>query len=242
MFNNIKRDKIKSMSRSVERSIGYRFKDPYLLLRALTHQSSLDVKDFVKMSNQRLEFLGDRVLGLVIAEYLLAQSEQDAEGEIAPRLNMLVSKQACARAAKNINLGKYLLLSQQEESSGGRNKESILGDACEALIAAIYKDSNLDSARRFILKVWENQLKEISESDCVKDPKTLLQEFVQSKKGSLPVYRLVSREGPDHEPEFTIELKALGWTSIGVAFSKQEAERAAARTALRMLKQEYGEQ
>lgn len=225
----------------LEETIGYKFSDKKLIQRAMTHQSALDVGDFVEKGNQRLEFLGDRVLGLVIAEYLFSQSKNFTEGQLAPRLNMLVSKQACARAAEKINLGKYIVMGLQESSSGGRLKVSILGDACEALIAAIYRDGGLEQARRFILDVWSEQIAEVYESSCVKDPKTLLQEFVQARKGKLPVYKLVETDGPAHKPQFTVELKVLGWTSIGVAFSKQEAERAAARVALRELTKEFGE-
>lgn len=227
--------------RELENTIGYEFSDKQLLQRAMTHQSALDVGDFIEKGNQRLEFLGDRVLGLVIAEYLFSQSKNFSEGQLAPRLNMLVSKQACARAAEKINLGKYIVMGLQESASGGRLKISILGDACEALIAAIYRDGGIEAARQFILDVWAEQIAEVYDSSCVKDPKTLLQEFVQARQGKLPVYKLVRRDGPDHKPEFTVELKVMGWTSIGVAFSKQEAERVAARVALQELTREFGE-
>ena len=222
----------------LEESIGYEFSDKKLLTRAMTHHSSLDVGEFIEKGNQRLEFLGDRVLGLVIAEHLFTQSRNFSEGELAPRLNRLVSKQACARAANGISLGNYIVLGHQETISGGRTKISILGDACEALIAAIYRDGGLEEARRFILAAWTDQLAELEQTDCVKDPKTLLQELVQARKGNLPEYNLVKQDGPDHRPRFTVELRVMGWTSVGVAFSKQEAERVAASVALRELQQE----
>lgn len=222
----------------LEEAIGYEFSDKKLLTRAMTHHSSLDVGEFIEKGNQRLEFLGDRVLGLVIAEHLFSQSRNFSEGELAPRLNRLVSKQACASAANSISLGNYIVLGHHELVSGGRTKTSILGDACEALIAAIYRDGGIEEARRFILAAWADQLAEVEQTDCVKDPKTLLQEFVQARKGSLPVYNLVKRDGPDHRPRFTVELKVLGWTTVGVAFSKQQAERVAASVALRELNRE----
>lgn len=225
----------------LEAKIGYIFSDKNLLSNALTHQSSLDESDFVEKGNQRLEFLGDRILGLVISDYLYTHSQDFPEGELAPRLNMLVSKQACARSAKKISLGNHVILGLSEAESGGRMKESILGDACEALIAAIYRDGGLEKARSFILEVWDDQLNEVEKRICAKDPKTLLQEFVQSKKGDRPNYKVVKREGPDHSPEFTVELRAMGWTSIGVASSKQKAERAAASVVLRELRKELGE-
>ena len=185
--------------------IGYTFKDASFLKRALTHSSSGGRSSQKKKSdNERLEFLGDRVLGLVIAEILISRFPDSTEGELAPRFNALVRKEACADVARQIDLGSDLIMSQGEAQAGGRRKEAILGDACEALIAAIYSDGGLEAARAFIQRFWLSRLEAVEVPP--RDPKTMLQESLQSRGMAPPEYKLRERGGPDHAPVFTIAL------------------------------------
>lgn len=195
--------------------------------RALTHASA-----GADASNERLEFFGDRVLGLVIAEKLYELYPGDAEGALALKLNALVRQDACAQAAELAGLSDHLILANSEEGSGGRRKAAILAGACEALIAALYFDGGMDVARAFILRYWAEALATLN--DDMRDPKTVLQEWAQSRKGSGgPAYRLVRREGPDHAPRFEIEVRVKGEEpALGEGGSKREAEQAAAKALL----------
>jgi ribonuclease-3 len=211
--------------------LGHSFKDKDLLTRALTHASVSTID-----SNERLEFLGDRVLGLVIAEQLHHRFPQDPEGIMALKLNALVRSEACARAAEKIGLGEFLILANSEVVSGGRKKAAILAGACEAVIAALYLDGGFDVARDFILHNWEEQFAGLGRD--MRDAKTALQEWAQAKKGgAAPVYKLVKREGPDHAPRFVVEASVTGQEPVtGEGNSKREAEQAAARAMLEKLK------
>lgn len=213
-----------------EDRIGYRFRNPDLLTRALTHASAT-----AAASNERLEFLGDRVLGIVIAEKLYMLYPDDPEGTLALKFNALVRSEACARAAEKIGLGEYLILANSESSSGGRKKEAILAGACEAMIAAIYLDGGFDAACRFIETNWEEQFAGLHTD--MRDAKTALQEWAQARKGgAAPVYRLVKREGPDHAPRFSVEVSVAGQApATGEGGSKRDAEQAAARAMLEQL-------
>jgi ribonuclease-3 len=214
--------------------VGYKFKDPKLLVRALTHPSAVGGGDPVRDSNQRLEFLGDRVLNLVIAERLMERRKMESEGELAPRLNRLVKKGACADAMRHLDLQEFVLLSDGEEAAGGRRRESTLGDACEAIIGAIFKDGGLSPARKFIEKAWAPQF--ASTPTETKDPKTLLQEWAQGQGLPLPDYDVLSRSGPDHEPVYEIEAKVEGrGSAVATGPSKREAERSAAALLLQSL-------
>ena len=214
--------------------IGYKFKDAALLVRALTHPSAVGGGDAVRDSNQRLEFLGDRVLNLVIAERLMERRKMESEGELAPRLNRLVKKGACADAVRHLELQEFILLSDGEEAAGGRKRESTLGDACEAVIGAIFKDGGLSPARKFIEKAWAPQF--ASTPSETKDPKTLLQEWAQGQGLPLPDYDVLSRSGPDHEPIYEIEAKVEGrGSAVATGASKREAERSAAALLLQSL-------
>ncbi|MBI1187184.1 MAG: ribonuclease III, partial [Alphaproteobacteria bacterium] len=154
--------------------MGFTFKDEARALEALRHGSVVDPRT-EERSNERLEFLGDRVLNLVIAEELFKAFPTSAEGRLAPRFNALVDRTACARAARRIGLGDALEMSRSEEESGGRNKDAILADACEALIAAIYLDGGFDAARAVVLRIWADDLADIEAS--ARDAKSLLQEW-----------------------------------------------------------------
>lgn len=210
-----------------EQLLGHTFKDRGLLTRALTHASANS-----PASNERLEFLGDRVLGLVIAERLHTLYPDDAEGTLALKLNALVRSEACARAAENARLADYLILANSEIVSGGRKKVAILAGACEAVIAALYLDGGFDLARGFIDKNWADQFGHLDRD--MRDAKTALQEWAQARKGGgAPSYKLIGREGPDHAPRFVIEVGVSGQESAtGAGSSKREAEQAAAKAML----------
>ena len=220
--------------KAAQDAVGYKFRDGKLLVRALTHPSAVGNGDAVRESNQRLEFLGDRVLNLVIAERLMERRKMESEGELAPRLNRLVKKGACADAVRHLNLQEFVLLSDGEEAAGGRDRESTLGDACEAIIGAIFKDGGLSPARKFIEKAWAPQF--ASAPAETKDPKTLLQEWAQGHGLPLPGYDVLSRSGPDHEPIYEIEAKVEGrGSAVATGPSKREAERSAAALLLQSL-------
>jgi ribonuclease-3 len=211
--------------------IGYRFQQPELLVRALTHGS---LSSTTRPDNQRLEFLGDRVLGLVMAEALLDADVDATEGVLAPRYNALVRKETCADVARDIDLGAVLKLGKSEMVSGGRRKEALLGDGMEALIAAVYCDGEFSAARDLILRLWGKRIYEVEED--ARDPKTALQEFVQARGETTPIYEIIKREGPDHAPEFTITVTlASGERAEAKAGAKRQAEQAAAKALLERL-------
>lgn len=211
--------------------LGHSFKRPELISRALTHGS---ISSSTRPDNQRLEFLGDRVLGLVMAEALLAKDREASEGILAPRFNALVRKEACAAVARDIELGLVLKLGKSEMVSGGRRKEALLGDAMEAVIAAVYLDAGFDAAKKVILSHWEKRI-DIVEDDA-RDAKTSLQEWVQARGQKPPAYTIIKRDGPDHAPQFTIEVSVTsGQSAQAVAGSKRHAEQAAAKALLERL-------
>lgn len=211
--------------------IGHQFSRPELLVRALTHGS---FSSQTRPDNQRLEFLGDRVLGLVIAETLLADDSEASEGQLAPRFNALVRKEACADVARAVDLGAVLKLGRSEMLSGGRRKQALLGDAMEAVIAAVYLDGGLEAARAVILALWGARIAEV-EADA-RDAKTALQEWAQARGMTPPRYVETAREGPDHAPVFTIEARlADGRSASASAASKRKAEQGAAAALLKQI-------
>jgi ribonuclease-3 len=212
----------------LEQRLGYVLRDRDLLERALTHSS---VGDGTRKSgdNERLEFLGDRVLGLLTAERLIELDPKASEGDLAPRLNALVNRQACARVARRMGLGPAMRLSGAESKTGGRNKDSILADACEAVIAALYIDGGLDVVRTAYLGLWAEEFEQMSEPRP-KDAKTLLQEWSQGRGLPLPAYSVVKRSGPDHAPAFEVEVTIPSYAPAkGAGQSRQSAEKAAAQ-------------
>lgn len=214
--------------------IGHSFGRPELLLRAVTHAS---ISSATRPDNQRLEFLGDRVLGLVMAEALLAADPKATEGQLAPRFNALVRKETCAEIAREIGLGDVLKLGRSEMMSGGRRKEALLGDAVEALIAAVHTDAGFDAARRLILRLWGGRIAAVAED--ARDPKTSLQEWAQARGLALPAYTETGRDGPDHQPMFTVTVTLEGGAAASArAGSKRVAEQAAARALLDRLEGE----
>ncbi|MCF6276094.1 MAG: ribonuclease III [Robiginitomaculum sp.] len=214
----------------LETEIRLVFKDKHLIVKALTHPSYGDGRS--KDPNyERLEFLGDRVLGLLTAERLFVLDTGN-EGSMARRLNALVRKEACARVARRIDLGSYLLMSPSEVRQGGRDKTSILGDACEALLAAIYLDGGLESADKFYNEFWREELENVFKKNN-KDPKTELQEKASASGYGLPEYSVAGRTGPDHRPLFVIEVDVPGLGAAkGTGKSKKDAERYAAQHLL----------
>lgn len=212
----------------LQERLGYRFKTPALLREALTHGSALDGGK--GRSYNRLEFLGDRVLGLIVAERLFEETDADA-GEMAPRYNSLVDRHACARAARAAHLGDAVVLSQAEEASGGRNKEAILADICESVLAALYQDGGMDAARAFILRFWGDAFDTVQTTR--RDAKTVLQEWAAARKTGL-AYAELDRSGPEHAPRFVVEARVDGFpTARGEGGSKREAQRAAALAFLK---------
>ena len=208
--------------------LGHSFTSPALLVQAVTHGSMTTPN---REDNQRLEFLGDRVLGLVMAEALLAADPNAAEGLVAPRYNALVRRETCADVARSIDLGAVLKLGRSEMQSGGRRKEALLADAMEAVIAAVYMDAGFDAARAVVLRLWATRIGQVD--DDARDAKTALQEWAQARGEVPPDYVEVAREGPDHQPLFTIEVRlASGPVERAVAGSKRQAEQAAAAALL----------
>ena len=217
--------------RAFQTRIGYGFAKTELLLRAVTHAS---LSSATRPDNQRLEFLGDRVLGLVMAEALLNADAAASEGQLAPRFNALVRKETCAEIARDIGLGDVLKLGRSEMLSGGRKKDALLGDAMEAVIAAVYLDGGFDAARALILRLWGGRIGAV-EHDA-RDPKSSLQEWAQGRTMPPPVYTEVGRDGPDHAPQFTVEVRlANGESERARAGSKRLAEQMAARSLLARL-------
>ena len=216
-------------ARALESRLGHAFADPSLLLAALTHGSRGG-----EGANERLEFLGDRVLGLVVADALLQADPEAREGLLAPRLNALVRKEACAAVAREVSLGDALKLGRSEMLSGGRKRDAMLGDAMEAVIAAVYLDGGFEAARAVVLRLWGSRIDQAPED--ARDAKTSLQEWAQGRGLPPPSYEMIGREGPDHAPRFVIEARlATGEGARGEGTSKRVAEHAAAEALLKGL-------
>jgi ribonuclease-3 len=214
--------------KALEGRIGHVFRRPELLVRAVTHSS---MSSATRDDNQRLEFLGDRVLGLVMAEALLAHDRGATEGQLAPRYNALVRKEACADVARQIDLGDVLKLGRSEMISGGRRKLALLGDAMEAVIAAVYLDSGFEAARAVILQLWGDRIGTVEQD--ARDAKTALQEWAQARGLPPPNYVELHRSGPDHAPVFTMSAQLdNGEAESATAGSKRQAEQAAAKALL----------
>ncbi|GAB4521188.1 MAG: ribonuclease III [Amphiplicatus sp.] len=214
---------------ALEKRVGHRFSDPSLLERALTH-SSLSAGGRVR-DLERLEFLGDRVLGLLAAEALWRRYPHLEEGDLATRFNALVRKETCAKAALALGLDALIRMSPHEESAGGRRKKAILGDVCEAFLGALYVDGGLEAARRAFDLFWSPNLEALSKAH--RDPKTTLQEWSQERKKGPPRYEVVASGGPAHAPAFEIEVQVEGFEPArGEGRSKRQAQMAAAEAFL----------
>lgn len=209
----------------------YKFADPDLAGIALTHRSAAGRGE---PTYERLEFLGDRVLALVIADLLFEHFPQEEEGALAKRLVALVRKETLAEIAMKLNLGPLIVLSKGEEDAGGRENPAILADVCESLIGAIYRDGGLEAARAFIMRHWHELM--TSERKPPKDAKTCLQEWAQGRGFALPEYRTIGRSGPDHAPRFTIEVRVEDFPpEQAEGATKRVAEQAAAEMLLKSL-------
>ena len=218
--------------REISRLLDYRFKNNRLLEEALTHASA---RKSSKVNNERLEFLGDRVLGLVIAEELLRINPNSTEGQIATYYNSLVKKEACAAIAKEIGLENLLTIGKSVTRTTDRKKDKILGNAMEALIGAIFLDAGFKIAKDLVLKVWRRQINTVRDIEA--HAKTALQEYLQSKGKGPPTYRQISRTGPDHDPDFHVEVFLdSGLKAIGNGSTKRMAETRAAEKILEKIK------
>jgi len=211
---------------------GYRFKQEDLLKQALTHRSYSRTQN-----NERLEFLGDSVLGLAISQYIFKQMPEATEGELSRIRASLVKEETLARVARDIGLGEHLYLGGGELKSGGFRRSSILSDALEAIIGAIYLDSNFEDAKAAVLYLYRDYLSGLPDSKLLKDPKTRLQELLQARQDDLPVYQVVQTVGKDHDQIFTVkcQITSLSLETIGKGTSRKKAEQVAADTALRKL-------
>jgi len=230
----------------LETAVGHTFRQPALLREALTHRSALHERVAGRTangrrgrspvaqrgagSNERLEFIGDRVLGLLMAEWLLERYPNEQEGALGPRHATLVSRTVLAEIADAIGLADMIDVAAHEERAGIRQVANVLADALEAVLGAIYLDAGLDPARVFVHAAWQKVI--IGQAQPPKDPKTLLQEWLLGRAMPLPRYDLVTMEGPSHAPQFVVSVTASGKTGTGQAGSKRAAERAAAADLL----------
>lgn len=229
---------------ALERALGHVFADRALLERALTHSSYAEAagrpaarEEAARPDNQRLEFLGDRVLGLLTAEALLARHPQAVEGDLAPRLNALVRRETCAEIAETLEVGAHLRLARSEAMTGGRRKSALLGDAMEAIIAAVYQDGGMAAAQAIFERHWGPLLERQQDEAAPIDAKTALQEWAQGRGLAPPLYALVARDGPDHAPRFSVAATlSTGEEARADGASKRAAEQSAAAALLaRML-------
>jgi len=221
---------------ALQAHIGHAFADRELLERALTHASvgkgAVEVR-----SNERLEFLGDRVLNLCVAEKIMQTCPDYTEGELSKLMSHLVDYKTCAKVAKAVGLPAALRFDASATKVGARKNDRVLGDACEALIAALYLDGGLETARAFVLAFWADDLKDLGRPE--KDPKTLLQEWAMARALPLPGYRTVGQEGPSHAPRFTVEVHVAGYEpAMAEAGAKRDAEKLAAQALLDRLTRE----
>lgn len=219
------------------RRLGYDFRDRALLERALTHASvgegAQPQTHRAPRDNERLEFLGDRVLGLLVASRLHQDFPEADEGQLSSRLHALVDKQACARVGTKLGVGAALRLSPGESKSGGRRKDGLIADAIEAVLAAVFIDGGLEAARGVFERAWAEELGRTPDR-AVANPKSVLQEWAQGQGRPLPTYRIVARSGSDHAPTFTVETAVDGFEPASAeGRSRQDAEKAAATAMLK---------
>jgi ribonuclease-3 len=211
----------------LEARLGYAFARGDLLATALTHVSASNVRKRIE-SYQRLEFLGDRVLGLVVSEMLYEHFPTEEEGELSRRLSQLVRKETCAEVARAWDIGPFLKLGAGEAKGGGRKRTPILGDACEAIIGAVFLDGGFDAARNLVRRSFGERMDEVA--GTARDAKTALQEWAQGRGKRPPVYREISRGGPDHKPVFVIGVEVEGYEICEAeGASKRIAEQSAAQ-------------
>ena len=227
--------RIKQLNR-LQSALRIRMKDIVLLDRALTHRSFSNECGKSCIDNERLEYLGDSVLALVVNEYLFKRYGDYLEGDLAKIKSTVVSENVLYQVASDIGLGDYLLLGKGEDHSGGRTRPSILANTVEAVIGALYLDSGLKKSKECVLALLKKHIEQINRMEYMRDPKTALQEYVQKKYKEKPVYDVVEEKGPDHQKEFTVRLLVCGREVLsGKGSSKRRAEMDAARSALSLL-------
>lgn len=222
---------------AVSQTLGYKFTRRELIEQALKHRSILPNLNQKRVdSNERLELLGDAVLGLVVTEFLYTQYPEKEEGELTAMKSLLVSRKILARAASKLCIGDLILLSESEEKSGGRMRQSIIADALEAIIGAIYLDGGLETARKFIIENVLDDHQEVLNQEIYKNFKSILLEYAQSRNLGSPLYITRSEDGPDHNKVFTVEVRIQNKTvGVGIGNSKKRAEQRAAQDAIEML-------
>lgn len=226
----------------LEHKLNYYFNDRNLLKNALLHKSlGNERKEYKNQNNERLELLGDAVLDLIVAEYLYKNYKSASEGTIAKLKAMIVSEPILAKISCQIGVGKFLMLSRGEVMSGGRNRESILADSFEAILGAVYIDSNLDEARVFALSHIKQYIDHIEENEDILDFKSILQEYVQKEFRTVPTYELVAERGPDHMKEFEIQVIVGNYKEKAVARNKKKAEQLSAKALCIKLGVKYHE-
>lgn len=224
-------------SRELAGTIGYRFRRQELLRQALKHRSYLpQVNEHRACSNERLELLGDAVLGLIVTEFLYRKFPEKEEGDITAAKSLLVSRKILTRIARKLDLGQFILMSDSEDHAGGRLRPSILADTYEALLGAIFLDGGLSRARRFIERTLLSEMDAILSEEQHRNFKSMLLEFSQSHNLGTPYYSVIAEEGPDHQKMFTVEVKIQNRTlGVGTGHSKKRAEQEAAQQALAQL-------
>ncbi|MFA5519607.1 MAG: ribonuclease III [Spirochaetota bacterium] len=227
---------------ALQNRIKVKFKDKSLLSNSLIHRSYVNESGNGKMNdNERLEYLGDSVLALVVNEYIYKRFYDYPEGDLAKIKSAVVSETTLAKIAREINLGSFLVMGKGEEQSGGRDRTSILANSFEALIGAVYLDSGLKCSRKFILSYLRKEIERIDNMSYLRDPKTTLQEYVQKKYKERPVYEVVEEKGPDHRKEFIVKLIINGKeAAIGTGSSKRKAEMNAAEFILKSVNENGG--
>ena len=215
----------------LEERLGYKFKDDHIVQVALTHRSVQGM-----FNNERLEFLGDAVMDLVVGEYLFHKFKSTKEGNLSKLRAALVNEESFAKIARAILVDKFIFLSNSEDNNNGRKKDSILSDAFEALIGAVYLESGFENVQKIAINLLEKTYPKINLQEIVKDYKTMLQEITQAKMGEIPTYKLIYQKGPDHAKEFKIGVfideKEYG---CGVGKSKKQAQQIAAQNTLKMI-------
>ncbi|MCX7793660.1 MAG: ribonuclease III [Thermodesulfovibrionales bacterium] len=225
----------------LENSLGYSFKNRALLMEALTHKSFHNERpEDSPFYNERLEFLGDAVLGLIISEYLFRRFPEEDESRLASLKAYLVKESVLFEIAKGLFLGEYLLLGKGEEHTGGRQKSSILADCLEALIGAVFLDGGLEDARELISRLFRRKFEELTSADLILDPKSELQKLSLERYGKLPEYKIIAEHGAEHKKVFTVNIYINGeFFGTGSGKSKKEAQTEAAKIAIKKMHEKY---
>ena len=217
----------------LQENLGYSFKNMPLLNKALTHKSYVNENNASLKNNERFEFLGDSVLDLIVSDYMLDRFSEHSEGVLSKIRAAVVNERSLAQLARKIELGRFLLLGKGEDSSGGRDKNSLLANAFEAIAGAVYRDSDLKTAARVFMTIFKEEIEKYQDLWKFRDYKSDLQEYTQNKLVCIPLYRVIREIGPDHDKRFEVEVRVQDISKgKGIGKSKKEAEQAAANVAL----------